>query len=155
MENDKTVDESWKESANQQKDILLNTEKSEDKEDGKIYVNEPLSDSQEEETTVQEEEATTNTAEPTPDVQFINYISSLGYQALIFLGEIPNPVTNKQEKNLDQSKLLIDTLVMIRDKTKGNLTTQEENLLTASIYELQLKYVEISSADESKTEENN
>jgi hypothetical protein len=46
------------------------------------------------------------------------------------------------EKNLSQAKLLIDTLVVLRDKTKGNLNGQEHQLLNSSIYELQLKYVE-------------
>ncbi|MCA9407908.1 MAG: DUF1844 domain-containing protein [Candidatus Omnitrophica bacterium] len=76
------------------------------------------------------------------EINFLNYISSLGYQALIFLGEIPNPMTNQPEKNLPQAKFLIDTLTMLKEKTKGNLNRQEETLLNSSVYELQLKYVE-------------
>jgi hypothetical protein len=75
-------------------------------------------------------------------VSFLNYIMSMGYQAMIFVGEIPNPMTGKQETNLRQAKFLIDTLVLLKEKTKGNLNPQEENMLTASLYELQMKYVE-------------
>ncbi|MBF0478742.1 MAG: DUF1844 domain-containing protein [Candidatus Omnitrophica bacterium] len=76
------------------------------------------------------------------EIDFLNYVLSLGYQAMVFLGEIPNPSTNKEEKNLDQAKLLIDTLVMLKEKTRGNLTEEEANLLENSLAELQMKYVE-------------
>lgn len=72
---------------------------------------------------------------------FLGYIASLGFQAMIFLGEIPNPLTQKSEKNLSQAKLLIDTLVILRDKTKGNLDEREKQLLDNSIGELQMRYV--------------
>lgn len=82
------------------------------------------------------------TASQEPQLDFFNYITSLGFQAMIFLGEIPNPLTNQQDKNLKQAKFLIDTLVLIREKTTGNLTKDESELLNGSIYELQLRYVE-------------
>ncbi len=79
-----------------------------------------------------------------PSLDFFNYIASLGFQTMIFLGEMPNPVTNQIEKNLKQAKFLIDTLVILRDKTKGNLSKEEDDLLNGSIYELQLRYVDLS-----------
>jgi hypothetical protein len=79
---------------------------------------------------------------PAEEINFINYVTSLGFQAMIFLGEIPHPATGETEKNLDQAKFIIDTLVMIRERTKGNLDSREENILNGSIYELQMKYVE-------------
>ena len=78
------------------------------------------------------------------EVSFLNHIMSLGYQAMIFLGEAPHPMTGQTEKNLRQAKFLIDTLQLLKDKTKGNLTSQEEQLLSSSLYELQMKYVEVS-----------
>ncbi len=75
----------------------------------------------------------------------MNYVSSLGFQSLIFMGVVPNPMTNEVTKNLDQAKFLIDTLVMIKGKTEGNLEKQEEDLLNATCYELQMKYVEVTS----------
>jgi len=77
-----------------------------------------------------------------PKVDFLTYITSLGFQAMVFLGEIESPVTKKKETNLLQAKLIIDTLAMLRDKTKGNLEAQEDSMLNASVYELQMKYVE-------------
>ena len=79
-----------------------------------------------------------------PQLDFFNYIASLGFQTMIFLGEMPNPMTNQVEKNLKQAKFLIDTLVILRDKTKGNLSKEEDDLLNGSIYELQLRYVDLS-----------
>ncbi len=79
-----------------------------------------------------------------PQLDFFNYIASLGFQTMIFLGEMPNPMTNQVEKNLKQAKFLIDTLVILRDKTKGNLSKEEDDLLNGSIYELQLRFVDLS-----------
>lgn len=77
-------------------------------------------------------------------VNFFNYIMSMAYQAMIFLGEVPNPITNKEEVNLRQAKFLIDTLQLIKEKTKGNLTPQEDHMIASSLSELQLKYVDAS-----------
>ena len=88
------------------------------------------------------EEVVQEAAEPKLD--FFNYIASLGFQTMIFLGEMPNPITNQVEKNLKQAKFLIDTLIILRDKTKGNLSKEEDDLLNGSIYELELRYVELS-----------
>jgi hypothetical protein len=98
----------------------------------------PLTSSQ----TPQEQEPKDAAAEPQLD--FFNYIASLGFQTMIFLGEMPNPITNQVEKNLKQAKFLIDTLLILRDKTKGNLSKEEDDLLNGSIYELQLRFVELS-----------
>lgn len=80
------------------------------------------------------------------EIDFLGYISSLAFQAMIFLGEIESPITGKIEKHVPQAKLLIDTLILLRDKTKGNLNDKENQLLEASIYELQLKYVELAGS---------
>ena len=82
-----------------------------------------------------------------PQLDFFNYVASLGFQAMIFLGEAPNPVTNTQEKNLKQAKFLIDTLVLIREKTVGNLSKEEGELLNGSVYELQRRFVEIAQKE--------
>jgi len=82
-------------------------------------------------------------------LDFFNYIASLGFQSMIFLGEVPNPITNQVDKNLKQAKFLIDTMVVIREKTTGNLTKEEAELLNGSIYELQLRYVEAVKKEQS------
>ena len=78
------------------------------------------------------------------ELDFFNYIASLSFQAMVFLGEVPNPITNQTEKNIKQAKFLIDTLVLIREKTMGNLTKEEGELLHGSIFELQRKYINIT-----------
>ncbi|MCX5681717.1 MAG: DUF1844 domain-containing protein [Candidatus Omnitrophica bacterium] len=83
------------------------------------------------------------------EADFLGYITSLAFQAMVFLGEIQNPLNGKVEKNIPHAKLIIDTLILLREKTKGNLSDQESHLLEASIYELQLKYVE-NLGDEKK-----
>lgn len=71
---------------------------------------------------------------------FSIFVSSLSMQALIFLGEIDNPITHKKEENLNQARYIIDTLTMLKEKTKGNLTANEANLLDNVLYELRTKY---------------
>lgn len=71
---------------------------------------------------------------------FSMFVSSLSMQTLIFLGEIDNPITHKKEENLDQARYMIDTLVMLKQKTKGNLTANEANLIDNVLYELRMKY---------------
>lgn len=80
-------------------------------------------------------------------VDFLDYVTGLAFQAMVFLGEIPNPMTNKTEKNLQQARFMIDTLVMMRGKTRGNLTKQESDTLNTAVYELQMKYVESASRE--------
>ncbi len=69
-------------------------------------------------------------------------ILSLGNAALIALGIIPDPETNKIIKNLSVASYNIELLEMLKLKTKNNLNQQELNLLQSLIYDLQLKYVE-------------
>ena len=74
------------------------------------------------------------------EVNFLNYIASISYQALIFMGENPNPITNEKQKNLKQAKLLLDTLEMLQYKTEGNLTQEEDSFLKNTFFELQNKF---------------
>ena len=148
MEKEKYVDEGWKESAAKEKEKLENTVKEsmdqadEAPNDSKKDIENNNSQQNKNDGHVDQEEVIT--------VNFMNYVASLGFQAMIFLGETPNPITNETEKNLDQAKFLIDTLVMLREKTKGNLNQQETQLLDTYIYELQMKFVEISQKDQAK-----
>ena len=66
---------------------------------------------------------------------------------MVFLGEIPNPVTNTSEKNPEQAKFVIETLILLQEKTKGNLTRKESDVLNTAAYELQMKFVEASEKE--------
>jgi len=75
------------------------------------------------------------------EINFSSFITSLSLQTLIALGELENPLNGKKEQNKQQAKLIIDTLDMVKDKTKNNLMEQESNLLENLLYELKMKYV--------------
>ena len=75
-----------------------------------------------------------------PEPNFSMFVSSLSMQTLVFLGEIDNPITHKKEENLDQAKYIIDTITLLKEKTKGNLTANEANLIDNVLYELRMKY---------------
>jgi len=79
---------------------------------------------------------------------FSVFVTGLSMQALVSLGEIPNPMTNSKETNLPQAKYMIDTVEMIKEKTKGNLTNPEAKLLEDILYQLRMKYVELSKKSE-------
>lgn len=68
--------------------------------------------------------------------------------AMMAMGRLKNPVTNKIDRNLDYAKVSIDTLDMIAVKTKGNLSDYEEKYLTEVLKELKLNYVEEVNKDE-------
>lgn len=76
---------------------------------------------------------------PEPDFPF--FLTTLALQAAIFLGEIPNPSNNQKEENLAQAKFIIDTLSMIKGKTAGNLSADEDSMLDNILYDLRTKYI--------------
>jgi hypothetical protein len=74
-----------------------------------------------------------------PDFKF--FLTTLGMQAWIALGVLPNPATEKKEENLNQAKYIIDCLEMLEIKTKGNLDKEESELLENLLYELRIGFV--------------
>jgi hypothetical protein len=76
-----------------------------------------------------------------PEADFSFFITSLAMQASIALGTIANPVSQKAEENLEHARLIIDTLGMLREKTRGNLSTDEDSLIENYLYELRMQYL--------------
>jgi len=76
-----------------------------------------------------------------PSIDFPSYILSYYTQGLVLLGEVPNPYTNNKEEDADGARNTIEILAMLREKTKGNLSPDEENLLETVLYELRMKYM--------------
>jgi hypothetical protein len=76
-----------------------------------------------------------------PASDFRSLITMLGMQAFATMGIMANPVTNKVERNIEQAKYLIDTVEMLREKTKGNLTREEETVIEDLLYQLHTSYV--------------
>ena len=77
--------------------------------------------------------------------RFIEFVMMQAQQASLFLGRIPNPQSGKAEVLLEPAKLFIDQLAMIREKTRGNLTTQESEILNSVLSDLEMAYVEASA----------
>ena len=76
-----------------------------------------------------------------PEADFKFFITTLTLQASIALGHMANPSTGKTEADPTQAKFLIDTLGMLQEKTKGNLTQEEIDLLENLLYELRVAYL--------------
>jgi hypothetical protein len=78
---------------------------------------------------------------PLPEIDFSSFIFSLSTSALFHLGEIPDPVTQKSEKDLPLAKQTIDILGVLREKTRGNLTPEEEKLMENILTDLRWRYI--------------
>lgn len=81
-------------------------------------------------------------ADKLPHIDFATFVLSLSHSALTHLGEAPHPETNKVEQNLPLAKQNIDLLGLLEEKTKGNLTGDEERLLAQVLFDLRMRYVE-------------
>ncbi len=79
-----------------------------------------------------------------PHVEFTTFILSLSHSALMHLGEAPNPETDQVEKNLPLARQTIDLVGMLEEKTRGNLTGDEERLIAQILFDLRMRYVEQS-----------
>jgi hypothetical protein len=78
---------------------------------------------------------------PLPEIDFTNFTLSLSTSALIQLGEIQDPFTQKLAKNLPLAKQTIDLIGMLKEKTKGNLSPDEEKVIEYVLYDLRMRYV--------------
>jgi hypothetical protein len=78
---------------------------------------------------------------PQPPIDFPSYILSYYTQGLVLLGEVPNPYSGKKEEDVDAAKHTIDILTMLKEKTKGNLSPDEDKLLENVLYELRMKFM--------------
>ena len=87
--------------------------------------------------------------QPLPPATFASFIASLAAQTLIQLGEIESPVSGKRQVDLAGAQYSIDLLSMVRDKTKGNLTQEEERQLDGALFDLRMRFVK-ASQDPSK-----
>jgi hypothetical protein len=76
-----------------------------------------------------------------PEVSFSSFILSLSTSALVHLGEVPDPVTQKMDKHLPLAKQTIDLLAMLMEKTKGNLSADEEKMMEHLLADLRWRYV--------------
>src|SRR3990172_5238902 len=79
-----------------------------------------------------------------PPASFSFLVSTLATQAFVSLGDVENPLTGQAERDLDQAKHFIDTLEILDAKTQGNLTGSEKQLLDGVLFELRMRFVELT-----------
>ena len=87
------------------------------------------------------------------EIIFMQFVMGLSQSGMMQLGKIMNPMTQKIEKDLNAAQATIDMLCMLRDKTKGNLSKSEEDILTNSISTLQMNYVDEAGKKEDSEQE--
>jgi len=75
-------------------------------------------------------------------LNFSTFILSLTTSALVCLGELPDPITKEKTTNLPLAQQTISIIEILKDKTTGNLTEDEENLIGTVLYDLRMKYVQ-------------
>ena len=80
-----------------------------------------------------------------PPIDFPSYILGYYTQGLVLLGEVPNPYTNKKEEDVESARNIIDVLALLEQKTKGNLSVEENQILESVLYELRMKFMSKTS----------
>ncbi|HXK58562.1 MAG TPA: DUF1844 domain-containing protein [Acidobacteriota bacterium] len=74
-------------------------------------------------------------------IDFSQFLFSMATSAFIHLGEVPDPMTGQQNEDLQAARQSIDILTILKEKTKGNLTFEEQRLLDQLLYELRMKFL--------------
>jgi hypothetical protein len=88
------------------------------------------------------------------EFHFIQLVMMFQTAAMQQMGKLQNPITKKVERNLDQVRFSIDMLEMIRNRTRNNLSENEQKFLEHTLYELRMNYLdEVKKEEQKKTEE--
>jgi hypothetical protein len=77
-------------------------------------------------------------------ISFVGFIVSLAHTAYVHFGDIGDPASGTAEPNLEAAQQIIDILALMEEKTRGNLTPEERQVLEQALYELRLRFVERS-----------
>ena len=81
------------------------------------------------------------------EVTFIGFVLSLAHTAAFHFGDVPDPVSGQAgQVNRAAAHQIIEILALMEEKTRGNLTAEERQLLEQIVYELQMRYVEATKA---------
>jgi hypothetical protein len=78
-----------------------------------------------------------------PAIDFATFVLSLSHSALVHLGDAPDPSEGVPRPDVTMAKQTIDLLLVLQEKTAGNLTGEEERLLDQVLYDLRMRYVEV------------
>jgi hypothetical protein len=84
-------------------------------------------------------------SDPQPALSFTAFVLSLASTAAIHFGDLPDPVSGESsELNLDGATQMIEILSLLEQKTRGNLSAEERQILEQVLYELRMRFVEVS-----------
>jgi len=86
-----------------------------------------------------------------PEVTFMAFIMSLNTSALFHLGEIADPQTGKKLIDFSLARHAIDTLVLLEEKTKGNLDSDESEMLKNLLYDVKMRFVQVAKDSKKDT----
>jgi hypothetical protein len=91
---------------------------------------------------------------PMPPASFELLLTTLATEALMAMGQVPHPATGKLEVQRNQAKYLIDLIDVLREKTRGNLTPGEQQLIETMLHQLRIVFVETigQHAEQASTE---
>jgi len=78
---------------------------------------------------------------PPEAISLSSFLISLATTGMVHLGEIPEPTTGQKMENLEGARQMIDILSILKEKTEGNLSTDESRLLEGLLYELRMKFL--------------
>lgn len=124
---------------NQEKKIIID-------EDWKAQVEAEKEAAKEKEATAADEPGGSTEGMEMPPASLPMLITTLATQALAAMGQVPDPIEGKAVVRLDVARHFIDTLAVLEEKTKGNLTPEEEQMLTGALHQLRMAYVSVQNA---------
>jgi len=78
---------------------------------------------------------------PLPEINFMSFLFSLSTSALIQLGVIEDPISQQMAKDFPLAKQTIDLIGMLKEKTKGNLSPDEDKMMENILYDLRMRYL--------------
>jgi hypothetical protein len=79
--------------------------------------------------------------EKLPPPSFSLLVATLGSQAMVALGQVPNPLDGKTEVRLDLARHAIEMLAILEQKTKGNLDADESRMLESVLHQLRMAFI--------------
>jgi len=82
-----------------------------------------------------------------PTINFLSFVLSLAHTAAVHFGDVPDPVSGSRAAvNLPAAQQMIDILALLEEKTRGNLSAEERQLLDQILFELRMRYIEAAKS---------
>ena len=132
MSSEKRVDEDWKRRAQQEKEL-----------DAAKFTPAPASGAPDSPAAAPSPKSGTKEGPPNP--HFAGLVESLATQALMFMGAMRDPMTGAVHQDLNQAQQMIEILGMLEEKTRGNLTKDEAEMMKQVLSEVRIQYVRLTT----------